>query len=315
MRRSTRGRAHGCGVGRPLGLGLSFELTLVLSLGLTLSLGLALAAAPLHAQQPQSGALRAAAVLSADTVRVGEPFTVGVVATSADPVRFPPLLDAGDAYEQLELADVGTGDGEARAYYRLVAWETGRLELPSLAIATGGANGRTFDIALPGPEVVSVLPADTEGLLLRPPRPPGGDGFPWWMLVLGALLAAAIAWWIWRRLHPPEEVLADAAEPLLDAAQRARAALAELRRTADGGALPAPEFYDRLEVILRRYLVETRAWPATRPVRSAREVAVGAMRDLHRQAVLSRFAAVEAPTERLLVDADASLRWVDEDAA
>jgi hypothetical protein len=109
------------------------------------------------------------------------------------------------------------------------------------------------------------------------------------------------------------EVDADAAVP--DAAARARVALAELRADADVGRVAAPGFYDRLEGILRTYLVETRAWPATRPVRSARETAVGAMRDLHRQAVLSRFAAVGAPPGRLVVDADASLRWVDEDAA
>jgi hypothetical protein len=283
-----------------------------LAAGLALALG---HAAPLRAQQAPNGALRAAAVLSADTVRVGEPFSVGVVATGSDAVRFPPLLDSGDAYEQLELADVQSTGAETRAYYRLVAWEAGPLELPPVTIATAGQGARALDVALPGPEVVSVLPADAENLLLRPPRPPGGEAFPWWMLILGALLAAALGWWIWRRLHPPAEALATAAGPVPDAAQRAREALAALRLAADGGGLPAPEFYDRLEVILRRYLVETRAWPATRPVRSARETAVGAMRDLHRQAILSRFAAVGAPAERLLVDADASLHWIDEDAA
>jgi len=265
---------------------------------------------------PGGGALRTAVRLSVDTVRVGEPFTVGVVATASDSVRFPPLLETGETWEQLAVARVESGEsGEVRAYYRLVAWEAGRLELPAVEVTTGGREGRGFRLDLPAPWVRSVLPAAAEDVQLRGPRPPLGDRFPWlWWIALATVLASA--WWWWRRRRRAS-IDAVAAVPLevSDARERALAALAALREEASDGALPAAAFYDRLEVILRAYLAEAREWPPTRPVRASTWLSRDELRELHRHAVISRFAGVEAGGSRRLADVDMSIDWLSKDAA
>jgi hypothetical protein len=277
---------------------------------------LGLASAGAAAQDvPGPGAVRTAVRLSADTVLVGEPFTVGVIALASDTLRFPPLLDPGDNWEQLEVVRIEAGDGgERRAYYRLVAWESGRLQLPELALRLGAQSPRTLRLPLPAPFIQSVLPADARQVELRGPRPPRGEGFPWWVL-LAALLALALAVWWWRRRRTDAGSAQEAEAQPPDAAERARAALVALRQRASSGELAAAEFYDRLEAILRTYLAETREWPPARPTRAASWLDRGAMRDLHRQAVVSRFAGVNAPDERLVADADLSLDWLSKDAA
>jgi hypothetical protein len=258
----------------------------------------------------------AAVRLSEDTVRVGEPFTVGVVVVARDDVRFPPLLDVADAWEQLAIARVEPGgSGGSRAYYRLVAWQSGPLELPDLAVSIGEGTGRVYKIALPGPFVRSVLPAGAEDdLKLRGPRPPLDRRFPW-LLALALLLAAVAAAWWWRRRRAATPI----AEPIPgedpNAAESARAALVALRGRVESDELGAAAFYDRLEEILRDYLVGTRDWPPTRPVRASAWTTRGAMRALHRHAVLSRFGGVEAAAPRLLADVEASLDWLTKDAA
>lgn len=259
---------------------------------------------------------RVAVRLSADTVRVGEPFTLGVVVVARADVRLPPLLDAAESWEQLEVARVEPGEGDGvRAYYRLVAWKSGALELPDLVVATGEPATREFRIELLGPFVRSVLPADAEGdLALRGPRPPLDGGFPW-LLALALLLAALAVGWRWwrRRANARIDEKESAAEP--DAAELARAALVALRAAVEAGELGGAAFYDRLEEILRGYLAGTREWPPGRPVRASSWTARGAMRELHRHAVLSRFAGVEAAVARLLADVETSLDWLMKDAA
>lgn len=272
--------------------------------------------APLAAQDaPGPGTVRTGASVEPDTVRVGEPFTIGVVATTPDAVRFPPLIDAGDGWEQLDIARIETGDGEARAYYRLVAWRAGELELPDLVIATGDG-ARRFRVRLPAPTVRSILPAGDETPELRGPRGPFDPGVPWLLWLALVVLLAVIAWWWWRRRRRGPEPAVVAEEEGSDLpSERARAAIVALRQEAEAGALAAPAFYDRLEDILRVYLADTRAWPPTRPVRNARELLRGDMRDLHRHAVFSRFGGVDAAGTRLVADADTSLDWLDGDAA
>lgn len=292
-------------------------------------------AAPAGAQEPpdggartggartdRSGSLRIAARASADTVQVGEPFTIGVVVVGAGEPgpSIPQLLEPGDDWEQLEVARIepsATDRDEVRAYYRLVAWEPGRLELPVLRVEARGEEEQAVQIELPAPRVRSVLPDEAEAaeLKLRGPRPPLESGWPWWTWLLLALLAAALAAWWWQRHRATED-----AEPGTELeepapAELAREALEALREQAAAGELGAGEFYDRLEEILRAYLAETRDWPMTRPVRSAAWTRRDAMRELHRHALFSRFAGVEADGPRLVTDADVSLDWLSEDAA
>ncbi len=265
------------------------------------------------AQEPPRVAVR----LSADTVRVGDPFTVGVVIVGGNDVRLPPLLDVAESWEQLEVARVEVGeDAGIRAYYRLVAWQVGALELPDLVVSTDGDAAREFRIELPGPFVRSVLPAGAEDdLALRGPRPPLDGGFPWLLALALLLVALAIAWWWWRRRRATGQ--ADEEESVVepDAAERTRAALVALGARVEAGELGGAEFYDRLEAILREYLAGTRDWPPGRPVRASSWTARGAMRELHRHAVLTRFAGVEAVATRLLTDVETSLDWLTKDAA
>lgn len=276
-------------------------------------------ARPVFAQEvgdvPGGGALRTAVRLSADTVRVGEPFTVGIVATASDSIRFPPLLETGERWEQLAVARIERGDGgETRAYYRLVAWDAGRLELPTLQVSIGDAAGRSFGVDLPGPWVRSVLPADAEDVKLRGPRPPFADSRAWWpWLAIAAILALA-AWWWWRRRRSGDVAAPEQVETV-GARERALAALGALREEAAAGERPAAAFYDRLEEILRTYLAESHEWPPTRPVRASTRLSRGGMKELHRHAVMSRFAGVEATGERRLADVDNSIVCLSKDAA
>lgn len=264
---------------------------------------------------PGGGALRTAVRLSADTVRVGEPFTIGIIATASDSIRFPPLLETGEKWEQLSVARVERGEaGETRAYYRLVAWEAGRLELPTLDVSTGVAPGRNLAMNLPSPWVHSVLPADADDVKLRGPRPPFGDASSWWpWLALAAILALA-AWWWWRRRRSRDVRTAEPVQ-IIGAREKALTALAALREEAAAGERPAAAFYDRLEEILRSYLAESREWPPTRPVRASAWLSRGEMKELHRHAVMSRFAGVEAGGDRRLADVDSSIDWLSKDAA
>lgn len=282
-----------------------------------LTLGALLVLAPGGAERAAAQETRRVAVrLSADTVRVGDPFTLGVVVVAPDDVRLPPLLDAAENWEQLEVARVEPAEDDGvRAYYRLVAWQTGVLELPDLVVSTDGNAAREFRIELTGPFVRSVLPAGADDdLALRGPRPPLDGGFPWLLALALLLVALALAWW-WRRRRATAQTAAEesAAEP--DASELTRAALVALRARVEAGELGGAAFYDRLEEILRGYLSGTREWPPARPVRASSWTARGAMRELHRHAVLSRFAGVEAAAARLLTDVETSLDWLMQDAA
>lgn len=273
------------------------------------------------ARTDRDGPLRIAAVASVDTVQVGEPFTVGVVVSAGESQpAIPQLLDAGDDWEQLEVARIEPASAEenrTRAYYRLVAWKPGRVALPVLRVESRGEVARAVEVELPGPWVRSVLPdeAASDELKLRGPRPPLESGWPWWVWALLVLVAAALAVWWWRRHQAVEDEEVRELPDARDPAELAREALVALRESAAAGKLDAGEFYDRLEHILRTYLAETRDWPVTRPIRSAAWIDRDTMRDLHRHAVFSRFAGVEAEGGRLVSDADVSLDWLTEDAA
>lgn len=282
-----------------------------------LSFGASVAVTTASAQAPT----RAVSVLTPDTVRVGEPFTLGVFLESppeAD-VAFPSLLSLGPELEQLRPPNVSRNDvaGGSRARYRLVAWKAGRWDIPDIVLEWDG--GRVV-IAPPSVEVTSVLPAEAETpLQLRPPRGPiAWHPFPWWLLLL--LLALAALWWLLRRLRGP---LVNEEAPI-DAGVEARAALAELRQGLEAGLLGLEAFYDGVEAVLRRYLVATKGWPDERPVRefvdaaaagTARPDLVAGLRSMRDRAGLVRFAHVATAVPAALVDVDTCVAWVDAEEA
>jgi hypothetical protein len=220
-------------------------------------------AALLAASVPALGQeVRAVAVAVPETIRIGEPFTLGVaVRSSGDTAAsFPNLLIIGQDLEQLAGAEIRRhrdSPREWRAYYRLTAWKVDSIALPPVTVDLHGPDGsRSITVVPPPLAIESVLPADTVPVWLDPPRPP--VSLRNWLWLLLALLAAIIAWYLIRRWlagrGSPEE------EPIVsDPAATALAALNELVEAFERGEVQGAQFFDRLEGILREYLERTRS--------------------------------------------------------
>lgn len=287
-----------------------------------LAVGLAVRTPVAHAQQGReaaTGTPRAVAALSPDTVKVGDPFTLGlsVAGPSDADVRFPPLVTLGSELEQLRPVDVkwnAAGGGSWRARYRLAAWKAGTWEIPEVQVDWQGTQ---LGLLPPAVHVTSVLPAASAGPL--PLEGPWGPrrvrGLPWWLLLL--LLALALLWWLLRRLRRPEE---QEETKWVDPAEEAREALARLKRDLEQDGVDLAAFYDGLEEVLRRYLAARRDWPTERPVREfVGETIVAddradekvSLRSLQDRAGLVRFAHVAAADAAALDDVDACLAWVE----
>ena len=297
------------------------------SIGACLAASLVSGAQPSHAQQTpiedSGSAPRLAAALEPDTVRVGDPFTLGLSIAGPEEadVQFPPLIALGAELEQLRPVSVQwepTGGGQWRARYRLAAWKSGTWTFPDVQVEWQGAQ---VALSPPPVHVTTVLPSASEGPLpLDGPRGPKRiRGFPWWLLLL--LLAALLLWWLSRRLRrPDEEAEAEWTDPAVDA----REALARLKRSLEQGEVDLAAFYDGLEEVLRTYLAVRRGWPPERPVREfvdeaavdrkLAEVAAG-LRSIQDRAGLVRFAHVSSAEAIALDDADACLAWVDAEEA
>lgn len=269
----------------------------------------ALAAADVAGQRPP----RAVTAVDADSIRVGEPFVVGITVAAGRPaeVVFPPSLPLSDPLEQRGAARVRPSEerGEWRAYYTLVAWRSGRFELPTLEVELrddSGAGPRTLTVAPTAVLVRTVLPEE-EDLELREARPFLRLSRPIWPWLLGALVLLALAAWWWRRRRRAA-ARAPAAGPT-DPGERALAALDRLRRAWESGELAAPEMYDRLEGALRRYAGATRPWEPGRPLRGLangdREL-VGALE----LSTLVRFARLRPPEGQPARSIDAASDFV-----
>ncbi len=276
--------------------------------------GLAVGAASAPAQTPMGGA-----ALWPDTVRVGDPFILGLSVSGGREasVEFPPLIVLASELEQLGPSEVewdDAGGGRWRARYRLAAWKAGTWSFAPVLVTAGATE---ISLAPPPVFVTSVLPAASEGPL--PLEGPWGPNrirsFPWWLLLL--LLALALLWWLLRRLRRPDEE----EEPgWTDPADEAREALARLKQRLQEGDLDLAAYYDGLEDTLRQYLAAREGWPPQRPVREyVDEASVQAglrnleagLRTLQGRAGLVRFAHVDAAESAAIGDADACLAWVD----
>lgn len=272
----------------------------------------------LHGQQSVGSATAgdgAGAVLSPDTVRVGERFTLGLsVQFAGDTVVFPALLPLGEEVEQLGPVRLRheRGRGLWRAYYGLVAWSSGTVSLPAVEVTRGE---EILEVHPPTLAVLSVLPADPPApLRLRPPRPPQEVwSFPWWLL-LAVLAALVLAAWLARRAARRRAEALAALEQPPDAALVAREALGRLRAGVAEGRIAPEEFYDRLEETLRAYLHARRGWPVERPVRDLEMAARPPDETLlgfQARAGLVRFARVSGGLAVAVRDADACLAWLE----
>lgn len=166
---------------------------------------------------PVSVPVRIGVDVSPDSVTVGERFTVivRVRAPAGSTIEFPASTDstamvdlaADAAIAEPRLLPVTT-QGAARemeqvAGYRMAAWDIGAQALGlSDVIVRSGIVERRIPLASYSVFVRSVLPADTTLHVPKPARDVLPFAYPWWLkwllLALGILLAALLAWWLWR---------------------------------------------------------------------------------------------------------------------
>lgn len=264
---------------------------------------------------------RGVAVISPDTVRVGETFVLGVTAVSSDRLQFPAVLPLPDELEQTGPPEsVRDSAGVWKAVYPLVAWKSGRIELPDVRIPVVSATTeRSLVVRPPAVEVSSVLPPAEEQPRLHPPRLPTE---PWtipWRWLLALVLLAMLVREVVRRLRAPPPPIEVEETPRIDPLDEVRAALLALREQALAGEARTDRFYDGIETAVRLYLVRTRGWPAQAPVRNAlREGLPGRAESLNpvvRRALPARFGALEVSDGTLVSDVESVLAWLETEVA
>lgn len=169
--------------------------------------GVGLVAAALVPCAPAAaqGVPSAIAVVDADSVLVGRPFSVRVLVRPAGGrVQLPAELDTTGTVEPLDPpALVQTGDTSV-IRWRLVAWEAGEQTMPigPVTLLRPGRADTTLAVN-PLVQVRSVLPADTAQRVPRAARATFDLTEPWWRRALpwivGALLGALLLWAWWSR--------------------------------------------------------------------------------------------------------------------
>lgn len=280
---------------------------------------------------------RGVAVIYPDSIRVGEGFQLGLTATSADRLRFPGVLPLPMELEQTGPPRIESDSaGVWKAVYPLVAWKSGRLQLPILRVPViGGREERWVEIRAPVVEVVSVLPAESEQPRLQPPRVPAERWkIPWpWLIAL--LLAALLARELLSGRRPVPVPVPAGPEETPDPLDEARSALLQLRAEVVAGRLAPAALYDGVESVVRTFLVRTRGWPEEAPVRRALPDGRGAsgragggpadrpadiddfwdLERVIRRALPARFGALKVSDETLLADIDTVIVWFESRAA
>lgn len=165
---------------------------------------------------PVTVPVRIGVSVTPDTVTVGERFTVivRVRAPAGSTIEFPAATDSAARVDlasdlvvtEPRLLPAGAGppiEMEQTAGYRMAAWD---IEEQSLGlgdvIVRSGIVERRIPLAGYTVFVQSVLPADTTLHVPKPARDVIPFAYPWWLkwllLALGVLLAALLAWWLWR---------------------------------------------------------------------------------------------------------------------
>lgn len=257
---------------------------------------------------------RAVLALVPDTVRVGEPFTLGVAVRvdAGAALRFSDSLLLGDGFEQRGAVETRRPEpGVWRADYRLVSWTVDPGPLPDVEVELV-LDGQVYTAVFVAPPltVLSVLPADEVGLELRDARPFLERSSLLWLLLLLALTAALLAWLYYRRRSgttgdPAAGILPDPKGPV----EQAQAELAELRDRWNAGALGGPELHDGLEATLRVYAEATRDWPPGTPIgqlpNGDRELAAVLQRSAR-----TRFGRLEARSAEVAHSIDVCEDWL-----
>ncbi len=204
---------------------------------------------------------------------VGEPITIElrVRAPRGTLVRFPVLPDTGTRIEPLDPRSVSAaaaGEVDQTATYRLIAWDTGsvNLQFGDVTLERAGLAIR-YPVRIGDLRIRSMLPRDTAARAPKPARAPlDAPTMPWrWLVAL--VVIAGLGWWGWRRLRRRrlEQASFDPG-----AAVRARQGFAHVRALE---LLSAGEVGRHALVhvqVLRRYLAER--WPELPASLTAREI-------------------------------------------
>jgi len=241
------------------------------------------------------------AFFTPQSVGVGEVVTLSVVITreSGGDVQFPSVLDLPKELEQRKSVEVRSRKvkTEWQADYFLVAWRADTVPIPAIEIELGGTNQSTVLVTPPKLAVHGVLPAETNSLELRDPRPfLQVRGFSWWLLVGLVAIGAILGRWLFRRSKGDPIAIV----PLGPGGY----ALRELRRLREEwleGGLAAAKFYDGYEEALRRYVSVTRGWS---PAQNLKGFALGqpSLLSALRHSLLARFARVQPKSEGPIQD-------------
>jgi len=270
---------------------------------------------------PDTGLERGVAVISPDTVRVGEAFVLGITAVSSDRLQFPTVLTLPDELEQTgPPRSRRDSAGVWKAVYPLVAWKSGSIELPLISIpVVRGDTERSLNVRPPAVQVTSVLPPVAEEPRLQPPRVPAD---PWtipWRWLLAAVLLVMLIRELVRHLRAPPAEIPVEETPSVPPLVEARDALMALRARALAGQARPDWFYDGIETAVRLYLARTRGWPSQAPVRNALHDGlpgrVDSLDAVVRRALPARFGALAVSDGTLVADADSVLAWLEQDEA
>jgi hypothetical protein len=262
------------------------------------------AAAPLAAR------VQAGVRVSADTVRVGDPFTVTVRVRmpAAARIEWPELRDSTAVIaprapmvrrDPASDSAAATRDAEAReelVTFVVAAWDTGTVATtwpPALVIL----DADTVPVRLADARVYvqSVLPADTAAHQPRPYKPPFAAPMPWWQRwwPLWVAIAALLAWWGWRRWRrrPTRRVTTIVAA--LGPYERATQAFDRLERLALADAGEHGRTVTLSVEILRTYLAAR--VPATSLAQTSAEVLAEVQHDprVPADALLALFVAAD----------------------
>jgi hypothetical protein len=262
---------------------------------------------PADESRPQYGVS-----VSADTVRVGDPFRVvlRVRAPEGSTIVFPEGPDTTGAIQPLdrpvtEILDDTTAFIDESATYRLAAWDVGAqlIELGEMRIQLGTRERR---IVIPPQQIFvrSILPADTT---LHVPKPQRGiyetlapPIWPWILLAAAIITGLLLWWWLRRRRRLADDVPRE--DPLEEAERQFRRVEAlDLVAAGERGRHVA-----LMADVARRYLalrIEGAGLPFTtselvRALRHEGRVPVGRLATLLEEVDLVKFARRPVSAER-----------------
>ncbi len=210
---------------------------------------------------------------SVDSIRVGEPFEITLVARHGilREAVFPDTSRAfaGEDVVVLEKRGSGTGFGGAdapgtrvdSAVYRVAAFALDTLVIPPIAVGFA-ADGDTLLVpslpfALP---MIATAAPDADSL--RPARDRMDMPWPWWSWLLAALTLvalAAAAWWLLKKSKPTPKA---APAPVYTPSERALRRLATLESADLADPAQVKPYYVELTEALRQFLEDVTPIPA-----------------------------------------------------